>query len=230
MTPILVPAINKKFSDTFSSDANTMAKKARQEYGAFIKAACATEAVPEAVLIGFMLIENMQLKPEAVSYGCSAAKAAKFLCSYGLMQMQVATAFQTIKDQAPHLVPAEASIVQKYLPGFLKPAGVVGFLINWTDQIHAALLKPEFAIWIGAMHLSQLMTRNIKKFGEIRLDHVIIVYNRGIGNYNKEVIKAGLSGADTAQLAAQLPVQETRDYLVKFLGVDGSIMAALRNP
>jgi hypothetical protein len=228
MPTLKFPLVNKKYSEQFSADAMKQAKKAYALYGSIINAASATIGINKHFIVGFMLVENMQLDPDAVSYGCTAAKAAQRACSYGLMQMQVPTAFQTMKDQAHNLKSAEAMIIQKYLPGFLKPAGFVGFLTEWNEKIYQALLKPEFAIWIGTMHLAQLINKTIKDYGSPRLDHVIIKYNRGVGNFNKEVVKPGLSQVDTLTLVSKLPIEETRSYVVKFLGIDGSVIASMR--
>lgn len=227
-TTITVPMLSIKYADWFSRDAASAASKLKSLYGDIITEACAEIGVPPSVVVGFIIVENTALVPNAVSYGCTADKSAKFLCSYGLAQMQVATAFQTIKDQSTHLTPKEANLVQKYLPGFIKIGGFVGFLDSWKKQIRDALFQPEFAIWLLALHLSQLMQRSLKSDGEYKLDHIIVKYNRGQGNYNKEVVKAGLADSDTLTLATQLPVAETRNYITKFVGVDGSIMAALR--
>lgn len=229
MQKLTFPLVNKKYSDQFSADAMTAAKKAFAQYGSIIDAAASTVGVNKHFVVGFMIIENMALDPKAVSYGCSGKKQIIHACSYGLMQMQVATAFQTIKDQAHNLKSAEAMIIQKYLPGILKPAGFVGFLSAWEDKIYNALFIPEFAIWIGTIHLGQLINRTIKDHGEPRLDHVIIKYNRGSGNFIKEVVLPGLKNADTTTLVNKLPIEETRSYILKFLGIDGSVIASMRS-
>ena len=225
---ITVPMLSIKYADWFSKDAATAAGKIRTLYGSIISEACAETGVPPSVLVGFIIVENTALVPDAVSYGCTPASAAKYLCSYGLAQMQVVTAFQTIKDQSTYLTPKEANLVQRFLPGFIKVSGFVGFLDAWKKQIRDALFQPEFSIWICALHLAQLMKKTLATEGSIKLDHIIIKYNRGVGNFNKEVIKSGFQKADTLTLATQLPVAETRNYITKFVGVDGSIMAAKR--
>ena len=228
MNTLKLPLVNRKFSDRFSKDALASAKKIKQNYGSIISEASATVGVDIPIIIGFMIIENTPANPNLVS-PCSATAKADLRCSYGLMQMQVDTAFDTMKRQAAQGLKAkEAAIIQKYLPGFLKPAGTVGFLRAWRLKIYQALLKPEFNIWMGVIHLGQLMKDTEKQFGTYRLDHVIIKYNRGIGNYNKEVKKAGLEKVDTATLAEKLPVAETRAYIVKFVGIEGSIWAAMK--
>lgn len=228
---ITVPAVQQQFSTQFSSDANTAAQRIKSTYGSIINAAAASVGIDPNIIVGFMIVENTPADPSAVSYGCSSTAAAEYACAYGLIQLQVATAFQTMKDQAAAgLQPAEMAIIQKYLPGFLKVQGFVGFLASWKKQIYQALLQAEFNIWIGAMQIAQLMAKNVKQFGgDPRLDHIIVMYNRGVGNYNKEVVKAGLENVDTATLVSSLTIEETQDYIIKYLGIDGSLMAAIRN-
>jgi len=226
---IQFPMINEKYSDTFSRDAVVAANKIKTNYGSVIRAAADTVGIDKNFVVGFMIIENTALDPKAISYGCSTLDKSNYGCSYGLMQMQVATAYQTIKDQAASLKPAEASIIQKYLPDFLKIGGFVPLLtLSWKKKIYESLLIPEFSIWMGTMHLAQLMAKTKKDFGDYKLDHVIILYNRGYGNYTKEIILAGLKNADTATIVSKLKVEETRAYIKKFVGQDGAILAAIR--
>lgn len=227
---IKFPMVNEKYSDTFSRDAVVAANNIKAKYGSIVTAAADTVGIDKNFVAAFMIIENTSLDPKAISYGCTALAKSNYECSYGLMQMQVATAYQTIKDQADNLKPAEASIIQKYLPGFLKIGGFVPILtITWKQKIYESLLTPEFSIWIGTMHLAQLMAKTKKDFGDYRLDHVIVLYNRGAGNYYKEVIAKGLKNADTTTLMNKLTIAETKAYIKKFVGQDGAVLAAIRS-
>lgn len=230
MNKIKLPMINEKFSDEFSADALYAAKKYKSNYGNYIKAACASIGIPVDILVGFMVIENDRAVPDAKSYTCTPAKDKSCDCYVGFAQMGAATAFDTLKAQAVNLKPEEAAIYQKYLPGFLKPGGFVGFLASWKCQIYQALMKPEFAIWLCAMHVAQLMKRTTDKDGNYRLDHVIVKYNRGVGNFVKEVVRPGLQNVDTTTLAAKLPVAETRAYIKKFVGIGGAIEQSRKVP
>ncbi len=223
-----IPMINQRYSEEWTQRAHLGATTIRSKYGSIIKQASDTVGVAQSIIIGFMIVENEQANPLAVSYGCSATAKANYECAYGLMQMQVASAYQTIKDQAADLLPGESSVINKYLPGIVKIGGFVGLLQNWKKQIRDSLLIPEFSIWIGTMHIAQLLAKTKKDFGQYRLDHLIVLYNRGVGNYRKEILNSGLKNADTATIVKTLTTKETKAYIVKFVGVDGAAMAALR--
>lgn len=228
MANIKLPMVNEQFSAQFSKDALVLAKKFKTNYGTIFKEASNSTGVPVDIGVGFMIIENPGGDPAAKSYTCTAKKDATGDCYVGMMQMGAETAFDTMKRQAPDLDPKEAAIIQKYLPGFIKPGGFVGFLSSWKMKIYKALQNPEFSIWIGMMHIGQLMKTTKDKDGNFRFDHVIVKYNRGVGNFQKEVVKTGLQNADTATLAQKLPVAETRAYILKFVGKDGSVIQSMR--
>jgi hypothetical protein len=228
-TVLKLPMLQEQFSKEFTRNALGSAKKIKTNYGNILKAVSATIGVPVDVIVGFMIIENDEANPTATSYTCTAAKKATGDCYVGLMQMGAPTAFDTMRIQSKDLAPAEASVIQKYLPGFLKVNGV-GSLSDWKMKIYQALQIPEFAIWIGTLHLAQLMKATTDSTGQYRLDHVIIKYNRGVGNFIKEVVRTSLKDADTATLAAKLPVAETRAYIKKFVGKGGSVECSGRVP
>ena len=222
-----LPYLNESPSKTFIADAYAAATKIKAAYGDIVKAAAASTGVHPTILVGFMTIENDQVKPEAKSYSCTPKRDATSDCYVGLLQMGAETAFDTLKAQvAGGCTPAETAIINKYLPGLIKGAGTVGLYTTWKKPVYAALMKAEFSIWLGALHLAQLMKRTTDSDGDFRLDHVIVKYNRGVGNYQKEVVNTGMKNADSATLAKNLPVLETRAYIVKFVGIDGAIMQA----
>jgi hypothetical protein len=226
-----LPMVNEQFSKSFSADALVYARRLKTSYGSILKAASASTGVPVDILVGFMIIENDEGDPTVKSYTCTKAKDATGDCYLGLMQMGAETAFDTIKWQAAKgLSDQERAVVEKYLPGFLKPLGLVGFLGSWKMKIYKALQTAEFGIWTGALHIAQLIQRTTDDNGNVRLDHVIVKYNRGAGNYIKEVVNSGLKNVDTATLAKKLPVAETRSYILKFVGIDGTIKASQAYP
>jgi hypothetical protein len=51
-----------------------------------------------------------------------------------------------------------------------------------------------------------------------------------LGNFIKEVVNTNLKNADTATLAAKLPVLETRAYIKKFVGKGGSVECSTKVP
>lgn len=228
MSTIKLPMVDEQFSTQFSKDAAVIARKFKTNYGTYFKESSASTGVPVDILVGFMVIENPDGDPAAKSYTCTEKKDATGDCYVGMMQMGAETAFDTMKRQAPDLDPKEAAIIQKYLPGFIKPGGFVGFLTAWKMKIYKALQNPEFSIWVGAMHIAQLIKTTKDSDGNFRFDHVIVKYNRGVGNFQKEVVRTGLQNVDTATLAKKLPVAETRSYILKFVGKEGSVIQSMR--
>lgn len=214
----VIPAIDQQFSAQFSSDAAGAAQKIRAQYGDTVSAACYAFGMDASTVIGFMIVENTGVDPSAES-GAGAI---------GLMQLEPVTAFQTIKNQAPAIPASYQIIVAQALPGFLKPLGLVGFYASWQDRIAAALLDPTFNIWTGVAQLAQLANRSQKRDGTVRIDHVVVMYNAGVGNYYKYVVDTGLEDVDVDALIAQLGIPESVNYIVKLMGSDGAIMAALR--
>lgn len=221
-----LPLIQKSPSTVFQADALAAAKKIKANYEPIVRASGKSAGVHPAVIVGFMVIENDGVKPELDSYSCTEAKRAKGDCYTGLMQMGAETAYDTIRIQyaKKQLNAEEASIVQKYLPGLLKVGAGLQPFEQWKLKIYNALKKPEFSIWIGTMHIKQLMMASNN-----RLDHVIVKYNRGVGNFQKEVVKTGNINSDTTALVNALnanKVPESGSYIVKFVGINGAIVQA----
>jgi protein involved in ribonucleotide reduction len=61
------------------------------------------------------------------------------------------------------------------------------------------------------------------KVGQIRLDHIIVKYNSGIGNFSRYVAKKGLESprVDTMAIYNAVPFKVSQDYIVKLLGING---------
>ncbi len=218
------PVLQKKMSDNFTNLCKTNIAVIKQKWGSIITAASAAYGVDPNLMIGFILIESPDINPSAVS-GAGAI---------GLMQMQVPTAWDYLCKQAPKMPAGYALVIQRLLPGLLKPGGFTGFLSSWKDKVKQALYDPEFNLWTGITGLTQLIWADMQQNkGALRLDHVIIKYNAGgddySGNYHRYVITPGLKNADPATLLANFPLAETRAYLIKYLGIDGSVVVAIQN-
>lgn len=221
MGNIVIPMINQKYSDDFSNEAMIEARYIRANYGNIIGAAAQSFGIDPNWVIGFMVIESgtgSQVNPNAKS---SAG-------AVGLLQLTPITAYETITNQAPVMTGQQVAIIQKFLPGFIKVGGFTGLQRTWLPKITDELTEPEFNIWVGTMRLAQLMMYIFRKTSDIKMDQVVVAYNAGQGNYQKYVYTKNLSGVDTTTLVSNFPFQETRDYIVKLLGTDGSAMAALR--
>ena len=218
------PVIPKQESLDFTSLMNQNIPQIRSRWGSYITDACAAYGTDPNIMIGFIGIECPDLNPAGVS---SAG-------AIGVLQMQVPTAWDYINKQAPQLPPAFGAILNKYLPGLVKPVGgFTGFLSTWKSRLEDALYQEEFNIWVGVTGLSQLIWGDIKSNkGTLRLDHVVIKYNAGgddySGNYHKFVITPGLQHADPSTLLPLIPLVETRAYIIKLMGIEGSVIVALR--
>jgi hypothetical protein len=218
------PIIQKKMSDNFTNLCNTNIVVVKEKWGSIINTACGAYGVDPNLMIGFILIESPDVNPNAIS-GASAI---------GLMQMQVPTAWDYLSKQAPKMPAGYALVVQRVLPGLLKPGGFTGFFSSWKGKMREALFDPEFNLWTGITGITQMIWADMQKNnGKLRMDHVIIKYNAGgddySGNYHKYVITPGLKDADPATLLANMPLSETRAYLIKYLGIDGSVVVAINN-
>lgn len=229
--PIIVPSIDMEFSAQFSEEAPLTVKYIRQNYQDMISAAGKDIGVDPDVIIGFMVIESgkMDGSGQVNPHATSPAGAE------GLLQLMPATAYDTLTRQAPVMTSMQSTIVSKYLPGFIKIGNFTGFYKNWKSKILSALYEPEFNIWTGTMQLAQLMKTIIdKNNGVLNMAQVVVAYNAGLGNYDKYVTKQNLSSFDSTALVAGLQqegaLKESRQYIIKLLGKNGSLIAALRNP
>lgn len=224
MSNIQVPQIAQQYSPAFSSDAVTTAGFIRSSYGQYIAAASASVGLDPNIAIGFMIIES------GTGNGTVNPNATSPAGALGLLQLEPVTAWQTLENQAPAFTPDQSVLVTKYLPGYQKIGGFTGLQSTWLPQIKQLLTTPEFNIWVGIMQLAQMCKYIMKKTndGTLHLDQVVIAYNAGQGNYSKYVYNAGLASADTTTIATSFPFAETVAYIVKLLGIGGSLAAAIQ--
>lgn len=217
------PILQHKESDNFTSLMNTNIPQIRANWGTIINAASAAYGIDANMMIAFIGVESPDLNPNAVS-GAGAI---------GIMQMQVDTAWDYLTKQVPQISTGYTAVVNRLLPGLIKPGGFTGFLSSWSSKLEDALYDVEFNIWTGITGLSQMYWADIKSNnGNLRLDHVIIKYNAGgtdySGNYHKYVVVPKLEKADPETLLDAFPLVETKAYLIKMLGIDGAVIVAIR--
>lgn len=228
--PIKVPAIDMEYSKQFADEAPKAVKYIRANYGNIVNAAAKDVGIDPNVVIAFMVIESARMD----GTGRVNPQAKSPVGAMGLMQLMPPTAFDTIEKQAPVMSSQQAAIINKYLPGLLKPGGFTGFYKNYKLKLETALNDPEFNIWLGTMQLAQLFKYIINKTGSLNLAQAIVAYNAGTGNFNKWVVNNNLHKSDSTALVKGLQVagglKESRQYIVKLLGINGSLMAAIRNP
>ena len=212
-------------SQNFTNLMQTNIPQIRSMWGSYITAASAAYGVDPNLMIGFVAIENPDLNPSAAS-GAAA---------YGVMQLQPATAWNYMTRQLPALSPAYANVIQRVLPGMLLAGGFTnGGWSKWKPQFTESLFDPEFNIWTAITGICQMIYDDAKdNNGAVRLDHVVVRYNAGgdkySGAFHKYVVAAGLQNnppIDLVNLSA-LPT-ETKAYLIKYLGVQGSVVVAIQ--
>ena len=221
MGNIILPAIQQQYSSSFSSDAATTAQWIQDNYGTIVQSAANSVGMDPNIAIVFMIIES------GTGNGTVNPNAKSPAGAIGLLQLEPTSAWQALANQAPAFTPDQAAIVDKYLPGFRKVGGFVGLLSSWSSNIATALVIPEFNIYVGIIQLAQLFKYIIRKAGTLDLAQVVIAYNAGQGNYNSLVYNKGLQNSDTTTLVADFPYPETTNYIIKLLGIGGSLLAAI---
>lgn len=225
MPNINLPLINQQYSSDFTADAQTTASYIWNTYGQIIADAAASVGIDPSWVVAFMIIES------GTGSGSVNPNALSPAGAMGLLQLEPVTAWQTLENQAAAFTPEQSAIASKYLPGYQKPGGFTGLKSTWLPQIQKALSNPEFNIWVGTMQLAQMFLYIIKKTGDLKMDQVVIAYNAGQGNYQKYIYTQNLSNSDTATIVASFPFQETDNYIIKLLGIGGSMIAAMNtNP
>lgn len=175
-------------------------------YGNFIANSSKLCNVPEDVIHSFIFIESAG-NPKAVS------KAG----AIGLMQLKPESASDMIhlENKSGNLSEQEKVLARKFLGsrldcilkmkymGHKLPCNQnKGYSVTKED-----LLKPEFNIFCGTLYLSVLMRLHTEN-GIIRLDKVVVRYNRGY--FSKP-------DGSLEQLLKKSP-KETRDYITKLVG------------
>lgn len=207
--------INKQYSQQWSKDAVVIAARIKKQFGNIIAAACAVIGVPIDIIVGFIVIES-EGKADAVSP----------MGAIGMMQLTPETAYDTIKRQQKEgFDPQEEAIIKKYAPSILTAKKFDGTV---DATLTKALKNYEFNIWVGVMCVGWLLKNTSSLLGDFRLDQVVIKYNAGIGNYHKYIAAKGLQDKDTTTIYQAFPFAETKSYILKFVGIKGSIEQSMR--
>src|SRR5574343_41441 len=211
---IKVPSIKQTNTPSFKQSAIAGIKKYKKNYSAIVTAASTALGVPEMVIYGFMVIENMTATPTTVS-GSGAI---------GFMQIIPRWGYGSIWEQRINLNAEFVKILKKHAPKVYNGAA----LRNYNDataiaETKKALVIPEFNIWLGTLIIAQYLNASLKKYNAIRLDHVIVRYNSGTSNFKKFIENKGIGGKDTTAIYNAIPQVETKSYIVKLLGIDGSM-------
>lgn len=215
-----------EFTRQFAMEAEPTARFIWKNYSSSITSASNSLGVDRKIIVGFIIIESGKFDGS----GQVNPKAVSPVGARGLMQLMPRTAYDTIVAQAPVMSGQQSVVIQRYLPGLLKINGFVESYEKFEKKILDALFEPEFNIWVGSMQLAQLMKYSIKKSGTLNLAQVVVMYNAGVGNYDTWVVKNGLQKSDSTALIKGLQeaggLKESRQYIVKLLGINGALVAA----
>lgn len=241
---IKIPAIQKEFKvptnqPSWKSQSISTVKKVKALYGKVLQEASDYTGVPLSILVGFTATESGGAKNETLK---GSAK--------GIMQVEVGTAWQVLTDQLKvdtignfvvfyKLVPSLFTVIKaipnpigasaseparNYLK--IKPLSTASPIISKNLTTTDA----KFASYVGGLTLAQHINKTIKSIGQIRLDHIIIKYNAGIGAFSSRVAKKGLEKAtiDSTAIYNSIPqnfasrkAEVVQSYLVKMLGING---------
>lgn len=218
MASISIPAVNESYEypggpqGAFKKDMIAAIAKLRANYMSGINAASTYTGVPASILTAFSVVENTTVNPSLRS---SAG-------AYGLMQVVPSTGAYAINRQAPNMSAAEKEYIKRFIPAF-NSDGSVKSEKELTPLVKSKITNPDFNLYLGALLLSSYLNESNKKYNAYRLDHAIIKYNAGIGTFNNKIEGKGLAYTDTAGLVKNSPNKETKNYLLKVMGVNGTL-------
>jgi soluble lytic murein transglycosylase-like protein len=203
---VKIPAIDQAFyPDTDVPKIKAKIATIKANYGKFINNSSAISNVPADLIAAFIFIES-----GGVATAVSGAGAI------GLMQIMVnsGTDILTIERQQRRLSDGEKATFLRLVGAdrYAKYQKVqMGTLLTTKED----LLDPEFNIFIGTIYLNNLIDRHTEN-GKVRLDKVVVAYNKGYYSFNKGKDLKGTID----ELVASLNT-ETSSYITKLLGVNG---------
>ena len=241
---IKIPAIDIEWSvpknqPSWKDQASQILRTIKTNYLKEFQNASALTGVPVNLLIAFAAVESGGARNEKLD---GASK--------GIMQVNTDTVWQVLSDQLkvstlgkfyPYYIgcPNIFSLVKPLPKDFWSTATATAKIRNEkaSDYIRILAINPvvlgeirkailsnsQWSIYVGSLTLAQLINGTIEKTGQIRLDHIIIKYNAGVGRFRSLVTRKGLESAsvDTTAIYNAVPIPVTRAYIVKLLGING---------
>ena len=200
---IKIPALQKEFQQpkawgSWKNASIKIVKQVKANYGNVLMEASNLTGVPYNILVAFTATESNGVRNESLK---GTAK--------GIMQVEIPTAYETLRDQLKidtlggflpyyNAVPSLFTVCQTYPKSFrgaanepardylkIKTTGVgYGIIIQNINKADAKL-----ASYLGALTLAQLINKTIKSVNQIRLDHIIVKYNAGVGAFSGKITK-----------------------------------------
>ena len=234
---VKIPAINQSFySDSVKKQTKDKLDSIYLKYKTYIDQAARLTNVDKDMITSLIFIESAG-NPDAVSHAGAV----------GLMQLMITPQSPTptdvlvMENLKQRLTEPEKVVLRKQLGSRLdgilkmkyrnhivlpeKPEGIATYTDSKGATVKSAswvtkkdLLNPEFNILVGAIYLGLLIDESVES-GKLRLDKIIVRYNRGYGANDK-----GKSLPATLLLAmsSNLP-KETKEYILKFAGLNGTL-------
>jgi soluble lytic murein transglycosylase-like protein len=211
-----VPAIANSFytDDQFGKIKNKLADIDNM-YGRYIKNSAQMSNVPEEIIKSVIFIESAGDK-DAKNSGSGAT---------GLMQVtpNSATDILILENQKKRFSDKEKEAMRRMLGD--RAAEILKIKNLGEKQIitEKDLFNPELNIFIGTIYLGILIDESTDNNGqEVRLDKVIARFNKGYFSDGK-----GSKLKGTVQDVVASTNKETSSYIVKFLGKNGTLEAAI---
>lgn len=171
--------------------------------------------VPADLLIAVIAIESAGKNAPKNKWG-----------AIGLMQMKVGTAYDTIKLEAikKQLTAADKAIIKKFVPAIAKN----GYKVLYGDftglsmpqvnkELEAALMKPEFSLLMGALHIGQMIDKFTTIGGKAMVHKSLAIYNQGIG---RTALVKPFDSVDDFINKSKI-ASEGKNYVLKALGKNG---------
>lgn len=224
---ITVPEVNKVFQNYSTPAAKKRnietLKMIDSKYGAMCVRWGNIFEIEKGVLIAFIATESGG-KADAISF---------IGCCFGLMQVSPSAVFECAnkyKAMTGKDLPAEVRTELRKIPNLL---GARTLSSSTSAAIKKKLFDPNFNIMCGTMILRWLLERFSTFLTGAQLNKAIVGYNAGayLGGLNISSTKPIKTPIDTTSLVnpagymlegkrRKIP-NESRNYLVKMLGVDG---------
>jgi soluble lytic murein transglycosylase-like protein len=218
---VRVPAIKESFySDSARPQVQRKLEEISLTYKREIEQASRLTNISEKMITSLIFIESSG-KPNAVS----SANAV------GLMQLVPAAASDILvmENNKKRMTDDEKSLLRKYLGDrldkgilamkFLGDKKTVNGVTSAVWVTREDLLNPEFNILVGSIYLGILIDESVED-GSLRLDKIIVRYNRG---YFSDGRGSRLPSSPEAVLAAANIPKETKDYIRKFAGINSTL-------
>lgn len=218
------------------SDFTTAFDRTKTQYGAIVNKVASVLKIPKELIYGIIATESQGFM-NATKRLQDMSKSSNWETDdyVGLMQIGKAPITDALlyltkngmysygNFKAPENVRnAVIPLIQKYIPEFNYNLSEAKTKALADKAFKAAKQYAEFNILIASLELWILMTMpRFSDDGVVRLDKVVAALNWG---QNRSVFleKAKPTVSDTVKLHKTIPVAETKNHIIKLMGVNGA--------